>query len=137
MLLEVVLALALFFMSAAVIGGSVSTSLDAARRIRIDAQAADLAVTKLSELQMGLREVIDDGPNPYAEEEHLPDWTWQIATNPIDNTAVLQGPPLKRVEIIIRNTTGNYAYRLVHVLPSAADTTGSESPPDAMTGGGG
>jgi len=134
-LLEVVLALTLFVMSAAVIGGSVNMSLSALRSVRIQAQAADLAVTKLSEIQMGLRNVADDGPNQYTPDERLDDWTWQIVTTPVDSTGVLDSTPPKRVEIVIRNARNNYTYRLVQVMPST-DTDETDAGADASGGGG-
>lgn len=125
-LLEVVLALGIFFMGAAVVAGSLNISITATQRIKLQAQAADLAVTKLSEIQMGLLSVADDGPNAYSEDENLPDWTWQVVTTPMDEQmVVVAGPVLKRVEIIIRNANMSYVYRLTHVLPSQDDGGGT------------
>src|SRR5687767_5719919 len=49
-LLEVLLALALFCGAAGVIMGSLTSSVRAVDRLRLEAQAADLAVTTLSEI---------------------------------------------------------------------------------------
>lgn len=118
MLLEVVLALALFFVTAGVIFGGLDASIGALRRLRLEAQAADLAVTLLSEIQMGLVPAADDGPNSYPEAEALKDWTWQIVTAPAEQT--VEGPPFKQVRIVIVNTARGYTYRLGRLMPDEA-----------------
>lgn len=110
-LLEVVLALALFFGVAVGILGGLSASVRAAREIRLDAQAADLAVTLLSEIQLGVVAVENDGPRPY--EEPLENWTWQVAITPV--TGTLTDLKLTRVEVVVRNLPENYTYRLYHL----------------------
>ncbi len=119
-LLEVVLAMALFFTSAMVIAGGLSASMSALRKIKLDAQASDLAVTKLSEVQMGVLAAVDEGPNPY-EEEDLAQWTWQILAVPADPPGTVQPTSLKKVEVIIRNTTDRYTYRLAEFLQARED----------------
>ena len=81
-LLEVVLAVTLFVAMAAVILTAVGRATDAAVRMRLRAQAADLAVTLMSELRMGLVECVDAGPAGYSSER-LADWTWQVDVEPI------------------------------------------------------
>jgi hypothetical protein len=117
-LLEVILALVLFFSGATVILGSLSSSINALRRVRLEAQGVDLATTLLSEIQMGLVDVADAGPEDY-EDESLAEWGWQIVTSPSDNTAL--DVPLTRVEIIIFNKTHGYTYRLVHLFPEQGE----------------
>jgi len=121
-LLEVVLALALFVMAAAIVLGGVGRSVDAAIRLQRQARAADLAVTLLSRIQMGQVDPVSDGPNAYADqpnddwEEELEDWTWQVvATEPagLDPDA----PPLKTVEVIITHVPTGYNYRLAGLRP--------------------
>jgi hypothetical protein len=64
-LLEVVIALALFFGAAVVVLVGLHSSVVAARKLRLEARGADLAVTLLSELQMGQLAVEDAGPDAY------------------------------------------------------------------------
>src|SRR6188474_1162503 len=54
-LLEVVLAIVLFAAAAAVVGMALKASIDGAQRLRLSTHAGNLAVTVISELQMGLR----------------------------------------------------------------------------------
>jgi len=117
-LLEVILAIALFMSAAGVLGAALHAGMRAGREIRVASQAEDLAVTKLSEIQMGLLDAADAGPNAYEDDGRLADWTWQIVTTAADNTVITPGLNEKRVEIIIRNAPANYTYRLTTLLPA-------------------
>ena len=119
-LLEVVLALILFFGASLVLLSALNASLRTAQRVSLEAQAADLAVTLMSEIQMGLVAPSDDGPNDYGEEdESLAGWTWEIVTDPVEDEAPeLELPQLLEVEIIIRNDAEHYAYRLAQLMPA-------------------
>ena len=116
-LLEVIIAMGLFFTTAAVVFGALSSSLNTARRVIVKARAADLAVTKLSEIRLGLLELTDDGPNPY-EEEALEDWTWQIATEYLESDVLLEVQEVQ-VEVIIKHVSSGQEYHLVRVLRPA------------------
>jgi len=123
-LLEVVLALALFFGIAVPLLGGLSACVSAVRQSRLDARAADLAVTLLSEMQIGLVPVVDGGPTPFEEPDQ--DWTWQVVTAPVD--VVVEGASLVRVEVVVRRPDDGYAYRLYHMLPGADDTALADVP---------
>ena len=69
-LLEVVLALALFVGAATVISTGLNASVQAVYRLRQSTHAANLAISVLSELQMHIRPVAAAGPEPFA----APDW---------------------------------------------------------------
>jgi len=126
-LLEVVLAIVLFFGGALVILCGLQASLRTAERVRLEAEAADLAVSLLSEVQMGFVELTDDGPNDY-EDEELVGWTWEIVASPVDETP--EAPPLLRVELIVRYEPAQYAFRLVHLMPEQQQPEeGSEAVP--------
>ncbi|MCD6303774.1 MAG: hypothetical protein J7M21_02290 [Planctomycetes bacterium] len=139
-LLEVVLAMALFFMGSLVVLAGLNTALRTGRRIDLEAQAEDLAVTLLSEIQMGLVAVVDDGPNPY-DDEALAGWSWQVATEPIEDTLGLDLPAQTLVEVIIRYDAEGYVYRLSEIMaeqPGGAggdDGGGGEMFPPAGGGG--
>jgi len=131
-LLEVVIALALFFGAAVVVLVGLHSGVVAARKLRLEARAADLAVTLLSELQMGQLAVEDAGPEAY-DEEALADWTWQVVTGDVEDTWDLEDiPPMKRVEILIACPRRAFTYRLVHFFaPETATAGGQEEPIEA------
>ena len=125
-LLEVVLALALFFGAALVVLAGLNASLRTAQRVRLEAEAADLAVTLLSEIQMGLVPPADDGPNEY-EYEGLADWTWELVTQPFDEGLTeVALPEFLHVEIVIRHVPSGYTYRLGQLISSELQ----EPPPE-------
>jgi len=111
-LLEVVLALTLFFAAASIILVGTNRSIRAVDMLRREAQAADLAVTLLSEIQMGLLEPTDAGPEAY--EEPLEDWMWEVVTNDFEEQFVEEG--LTQLEIVITHTPSGYTRRLVQWL---------------------
>ncbi len=112
-LLEVVLSMAIFVTMAGVILTGVRNSVLTMHRLGFEARARNLAVTALSEVQMGQLPLQDDGPNSY-EDESLAEWTWQVVVSePEIGGQVLA---LKRVEIVIANTDTDYTYRLGQLL---------------------
>ena len=116
-LLEVVLALVLFVAAAAVISGGLHASIESVERLKLSAHAADLAVSVLSELQMGARSTDMLGPEPF--EEPFADWTWEIQLLPVDeseDTDMSTTTSLTKVEVIIRHETPPVTYRLTQVV---------------------
>ncbi len=109
-LLEVLLALSLLFVSAAVVFSGLSASFTAVAHMRLRAQAVDLAISKLSEIEMRQLDPVDDGPNPYQEED-LAEWTWELATSATEGLS-LHVTPMQRIEIIVRHTETGIAQRL-------------------------
>ena len=132
-LLEVVLAVGLFSGAALVLLTGLGACLRTADRVRLDAQATDLAVTLLSEVQMGLVPLVDDGPND-DEQEDLVDWSWEIAVSPLEENT--EAPPLLQVEVIIRNDRADRTLRLVHLLADDEEAAESAAGP-ALFGPGG
>ena len=118
-LLEVVLALAVFFGVAVAILGGLSMCMRSAREVRLEAQAADLAITVLSEIQMGLGQIADAGPSPF--EDPYADWTWQTVATPVSTP--IDGTELTQIEIVVRNAVNGYTYRLYQLLPGAEEET--------------
>ena len=87
---------------------------------------------------MGLYPIVDAGPNNYQDDPNLADWSWQVATSPVDISSTLQGPPLTRVEIVIRNNSTGYSFALAHFLPSGASgSSGGTTTGGLSTSGGG
>jgi hypothetical protein len=110
----VVLALTLFFAAASIVLTGTNRSIRAVSRLRRDIQATDMAVTLLSEIQMGLVEPADAGPEEY--EEPLENWTWEIITTVLEEQPVEEDVML--VEIVITHSPTGYQRRLVHWLPT-------------------
>lgn len=123
-LLEVVLALALFVVAASILTGGMSSSLDALQRLRLNAHAADLAVTTFSELQMGLKGVSLNGPEPF--EPPLEQWSWEIVATPLE-TDVEDAGPVQQVEVVIRNEEEALVYRLTQVMQIDSGSSGMDS----------
>jgi hypothetical protein len=121
-LLEVILALALFVGAAAVLTSGLSSSLDGVERLRRNAHAADFAISVLSELQMGITSLGVSGPQPFVPPEE--GWTWEIAAAPIESGAE-ESSPFQRIEVIIRHDDPPLVYRLNQVL--RADALKSET----------
>ncbi len=132
-LLEVVLALALFAATSAIVLGSLNACLRAARGIRQEAAAADLAVTLLSEIQMGLVPLRDAGPEAY--EKPLDAWTWQVVTTAYTDRSGEAG--LRRVEIIVTYAPRAYVHRLVALVPDEAQAAPALALKPAAGRGGG
>jgi hypothetical protein len=106
-LFEVVLALVLFAAAAAIIGGGFKAAIESLDRQRLQAHAADLAVSIMSELQMGLRSLADPGPQEF--DEPFAEWTWEITSTTIGET---DADAPTQVEIIIRREEPPITLRL-------------------------
>jgi len=132
-LLEVVLSISMVFAMAGVLFLGVDSSVRSARRLRLDAQAADLAVTLLSEIQMGLVDPADAGPEAY--EEPLEDWMWEIVTTPLEEMP-LDEQDIEQVEIIISHVDGSSTYRLVQLMAVAPQEEEDLPPEDEDAFGG-
>jgi len=131
-LLEVILALVLFTAAAAIIGAGLNASLGGLERLRLNTHAANIAVSVLSELQLGIKSLTVSGPQPY--EAPLEGWTWEAVATPLQ--AEWAGPgQLKAVEIIVRHDEPPSVYRLSQIIrlpekvPASASTGHLESVP--------
>jgi type II secretory pathway pseudopilin PulG len=122
-LFEVVLALVLFAAAAVVVGTSLGRSVDTVDRLKRDAHAADLAVTVLAELQLGIRTTESQGPEPF--EESFRDWTWELVLTPSENEAG-ENSGLTSVEVIVRHEESPTVRRLTQILklPKPASPAG-------------
>jgi type II secretory pathway pseudopilin PulG len=112
-LLEVVLALVLFVAAAAVLTSALSSSLDGVERLRLETHAADLAVSVVSELQLGIKTLTGDSAQPFVPP--LEGWTWEAQTIPDRNGSDVTNQ-FTRVEVIIRHDQPALVYRLSEVL---------------------
>jgi type II secretion system protein I len=132
-LLEVVLALALFVgMAMAVISG-MTVCIRSAGLLREEAQAADFAVTVLSEIELGVTPAADAPATAF--EKPYEEWTWQTTLTPGAPT-VPEGIELSQVEIIVRHVPTGYTYRLYNLAPPAAPADATAVVQTAMAPGG-
>ena len=135
-LLEVVLALVLFVAAAAIVTQALNNSVNSVERMRLRAEAADLSVTLLSEIELGLRPRLP-APAVPAPPPHT-NWTWEIV--PDTEPAVGQTVPA-RVEVVVRHLDPPFVHRLAAWLPPGTAAAGAALPgvdplsdPDPMTG---
>src|SRR5687767_15127637 len=127
-LLEVVLAIVLFAAAAAIIGAGLKTAIDGAERLRLNTHAADLAVTVLSELQIGIRSLADTGPEAFGPP--FEGWTWELAVVPWGDEE-RRAAPLTSVEVIVRYEPSEFTHRLAQVIQvgqATTNRTGAETP---------
>ncbi|MBM3837741.1 MAG: hypothetical protein FJ398_07210 [Verrucomicrobia bacterium] len=132
MLLEVVLALSFFVLAATVITGGLNASVQETERLRLNVHASNLAISLLSELQMGIKPVESAGPEPFEASFQM--WTWQIQVSPIDDASE-SGLPLRNVEVIVRHDTRPIVRRLTQFIvphPAGALTPSTNSPPATL-----
>jgi len=97
-LMEVIVALALLAGASGVILGAMSSCARGLETMKIEAHAADLAVTTLSQVQMGLLAPSDDEPVRFAAP--LEDFTWQVTAQRLETPG--DEPPVELVQVIIR-----------------------------------
>lgn len=128
-LLEVVLALALFVGAATVISSGLNASVQAVHRLREETHGIDLAISVLSEIQMRARPAEAAGPEPFAEP--FEEWTWQIEVSQPETSAFEAGA-MRQVEVIIRKGESNVVHRLVQWMRASAGV-----PQETQTFGGG
>jgi hypothetical protein len=122
-LLEVVLALVLFVTAAVILSSGLSSSMDALERLRLNAHAADLGVSVLSELQLGIKSTALGGAQPFGAE--LEGWTWEVQATPVSHDS--EGTnSFQRVEVVIRHDDPELVYRLTQVVPGWQLTGGGQ-----------
>jgi hypothetical protein len=124
-LLEVILALVLFVAAATVVTSAMNASLESVERQRLNAHAMDLAVTVLSELQVGLRSAAMTGPEDF--EAPFADWTWELQLLALESD-LGEASSLTRAEVIIRHKQTPLVHRLAQVMRlSQAKKEGKEA----------
>ena len=134
-LLEVVLALALLLFAIGVVNSGLQASVDAVDRMKANAQAMNLAVSVISEVQMGLVPMESAEAQPFLEP--FGDWTYEIQAENFCDSLLGQTRPIK-VEVIVRHTTKPYVRRVAQVMPpggsGAASKGGTSMPSDGDSG---
>ncbi|MAJ15980.1 MAG: hypothetical protein CBC27_03145 [Opitutia bacterium TMED67] len=117
-LFEVILALVLFSFAAIIIANSFSSSLRSVDRMRNDLDASNLAISTLSEIELGIKPIETSPPTEF--EEPFEKWTWQIETTK-PNEDLDMGGGLTLVEVIIINEDLGRETRIARMIRSPAE----------------
>ena len=117
-LFEVILALVLFSFAAIIIANSFSSSLRSVDRMRNDLDASNLAISTLSEIELGIKPIETSPPTEF--EEPFEKWTWQIETTK-PNEDLDMGGGLTLVEVIIINEDLGRETRIARMIRPAAE----------------
>lgn len=123
-LLEVVLAIVLFAAAAAIVGLGLKAAMDGTERLRMNTHAGNLAMTVISELQMGLRSLADTGPEAFGPRYE--GWVWELAATPWVQTEALR-ENLTHVEVIVRHEPTEFVHRFAQVMQIDATTAADGS----------
>jgi hypothetical protein len=124
-LLEVVLALALFIGAATVISAGISASIEAVHRVRMQTHAVNLAVSIVSELKIGARPLVAIGPENL--EAPFQEWLYRIDLS-ADETAS-EFNSTRAVEVIVWHTQENIVHRVTqHFRASELSAAAEEAP---------
>ena len=118
-LFEVILALVLFSFAAIIIANSFSSSLRSVDRMRNDLDASNLAISTLSEIELGIKPIETSPPTEF--EEPFEKWTWQIETTK-PNEDLDMGGGLTLVEVIIINEDLGRETRIARMIRPPAET---------------
>jgi type II secretory pathway pseudopilin PulG len=124
-LLEVVLALVLFVAAAAVFTSAINASVDSVERQRLNTHAVDLAITVLSELQMGIRSTETNGPEAFPEP--FENWSWELQSESVESDTG-EATSLTKVEVVIRHKERPVVYRLSQIVRLRGAGSGKEEP---------
>lgn len=132
-LLEVILALALFVFAAAVIGNGLHAALERADRLRRECHAANLAASVMAEVQLGIRPLQNSGREPFPEP--FADWTAQVESTPY-TFGWQDVAGLSLVTVVVRHEESGTTSRLGALVP-AEPIREPVAPPEAAEPGGG
>lgn len=120
-LMEVLLALALFVGAAAVATTALNASLESVERQKLGLHALNLASSTLAELQLGQRPLAAQSPRPC--DAPFQDWSWEVAVSPLEaESAEAVTSSQVRAEVIIRHSTRPIVQRLTQILPVRSTT---------------
>lgn len=132
-LLEVLLALALFVAAAAVATSALNSGLESLERQKLGLHALNLASSAMAELQLGIRPMAPQSVEPMPAPDQ--EWMLELVLAPMESGASAEaetGPEAGSVvvEVVIRHATRPVVQRLAQVLKpvSAATATDGEEP---------
>lgn len=114
-LLEVILALALFVFAAAVIGNGLHAALNQVNGLRRECHAANLAASVMAELQLGMRPLQNSGREAFPEP--FEDWTALVESTPYTfGWEDVAG--LSQVTVVVRHEETGASSRLCALVPA-------------------
>ena len=132
-LLEVLLALALFVFAATIITSSLNSGVTRVARLRSQLHALDLAESVLSEVKLGIIPATSSGAEPF--KAPFDQWTWEVQERPYsfgsENVSELH-----RVTVIVKNNDKTAAQRLTEIISLRSATAGPNSFGGAFNGSG-
>ena len=112
-LFEVVLALVLFTFSVTIISSSFSASMRSVDRMRMELDEANLAISTLAEIELGLKPMESAPPTEF--EPPFEKWSWQVeVTEPSEDLDM--GGGLSLVEVIIQSEEFGRETRLARMI---------------------
>ena len=120
-LLEVVLALALFIGAATVISAGISASVEAVHRVRLQTHAANLAISIMAELKIGARPLTAVGPENF--EPPFKEWLYRV--NLTGGESSTETGSTRAVEVIVWHTQENIVHRITQLF-RASELTRAE-----------
>ncbi len=129
-LLEVVFSVAIFAFSSIVILNGMNSALAAADRVMLQAKAVDLAVTRLSELQMVGGVPQNEGP--LAFEEGDDQWTWEVIATPAEVPP--DAPTATQVKVVVTYLPTGYSYSIIHLVDDASAAAAADASSSAAGG---
>lgn len=133
-LLEIVLGLVLFGLTAMVVLSSLSVSTQAVGQLRFQSQASDLAASVVAEILLGVRSGAEPGPEPF--EAPFEDFTWQISTLRSFTEAV-NAPDVIYLSVTVRHQWEPAVASLTVLLADEAGLIPDEfEEPEGFEGGG-
>ena len=137
-LLEVLLALMLFAVTAAIITSSMNASMDGLERLKRNTHAANLASTVLAELELGLRPADASGERTLAG--YLTPASGVVALRAGDGAEKSgesgEVSDLTQLEVILRHKDSEFVYRQRQWLKLPAASAGTDEPPLTAGAGG-
>ncbi len=108
MLLELVLALAVFAATGLFVLDGLQAALRGAELVDRQAEAADLSVTAFSHLDLGLIEPVTSEPRAFETPGHT-QWTWALSVEAVEDLPDLAS--LRRVELLLEHTPSGFRHR--------------------------
>ncbi len=134
-LLEVLLALMLFAVTAAIITSSMNASMDGLERLKLNTHAANLAATTFAELELGLRAA--DASGEQAMEKPFDAWTCELVRLGAENESG-EASDLTQIEVILRHKDSELVHRQMQWLKLTEPKVSpdEDSPLTARTTGG-
>ena len=119
-LLEVILALALFSVTAAIVTTGINSSVNSVERLRLTTHAGNLAATVVSEIKLGDRSSAMTEAEPF--EEPFTNWTYQVSAGTGSGTTFESAESFQQVEVVIRNVARPFEFRFGEILPVNASS---------------